>query len=331
MRGHKRYAIRFSHFLHDARPRMSTPPDPDATRRALDELLALLELEKIEENIFRGRSAPVSSETVVFGGQVAAQALTAAAQTVPPERAAHSLHAYFILPGDPGAPIVYEVDRIRNGGSFTTRRVVAIQKGKAIFNLSASFQVAETGFEHQVDMPEVPPPEELKGERTRHRAVLRQLSDRERDALSYKELRGLRARAERAWPVTFRPIDPTDPLHPEEGPPERGVWMRAAGALPDDPALHRALLAFASDFGLLRAAMRPHSLSFIQPDFLAASLDHALWLHRRRFRLDEWLLYDTDGPSASGGRGLSRGQLFTREGRLVASVAQEGLMRRRST
>jgi acyl-CoA thioesterase-2 len=311
---------------------MSTPPDPDdATRRALDGVLTLLELEKIEENIFRGPSAPISSETVVFGGQVVAQALTAAAQTVPPERAAHSLHAYFILPGDPGAPIVYEVDRIRNGGSFTTRRVVAIQKGKAIFNLSASFQVAEEGFTHRVEMPEVPPPEDLTSERARHREALQKLGEQERAALPEKTLRGLRQRAERAWPVAFRPVDPPDPLGPEEGPPERRVWMRAAGALPDDPALHRALLAFASDFGLLRAAMRPHGLSFIQPDFLAASLDHALWLHRRRVRLDEWLLYATDGPSAGGGRGLSRGQLFTRDGRLVASVAQEGLMRRRKT
>jgi acyl-CoA thioesterase-2 len=308
---------------------MNASPDTDAARQALDGLLALLELEKIEENIFRGQSAPISSEKVVFGGQVVAQALTAAARTVPPERAAHSLHAYFILPGDPDAPIVYDVDRIRNGGSFTTRRVVAIQKGEAIFNLSASFQVAEEGFEHQVEMPDVPPPEKLDDERTRHRDVLRQMNEKERDALSDKTLRGLHARAERAWPVTFRPVDPQDPLRPDEGPPERRVWMRAAGPLPDDPALHRALLAFASDFGLLRATMRPHGLSFIQPDFLAASLDHALWLHRRRFRLDEWLLYDTDGPSAGGGRGLSRGQLFTREGRLVASVAQEGLMRRR--
>lgn len=311
------------------------PPTDEATQQQmLDGLLALLELEKIEENIFRGQSAPISSETVVFGGQVVAQALVAAAQTVPGEanaqpRAAHSMHAYFILPGDPSAPIVYEVDRIRNGGSFTTRRVVAIQKGEAIFNLSASFQEAEEGFEHQVGPPDVPPPESLDDERTLRRQVLRRL---DQDAQSADEdvRRALRAWVERPWPITFRPVDPIDPLRSQERPPERRVWMRAAGALPDNPATHRALLAFASDFGLMRAAMLPHGLSFLQPDFLAASLDHALWLHRP-FRLDEWLLYATDGPSASGGRGLSRGQIFTRDGRLVASVAQEGLMRRRQS
>ena len=314
---------------------MSTPDDAstEAARHMLGGLLQLLELEKIEENIFRGQSAPISSETVVFGGQVVAQALVAAAQTVPGKanaepRAAHSLHGYFILPGDPAAPIVYDVDRIRDGGSFTTRRIVAIQKGEAIFNLSASFQTSEEGFEHQVEMPDVPPPEALKDERALRREALKQFAGKSEAAGSKKVLRALRASAERPWPVEFRPVDPLDPLRPTERPPQRHTWLRAAGSLPDVPALHRALLAFASDFGLMRAAMQPHGLAFLQPDFLVASLDHALWLHRP-FRLDEWLLYATDGPSASGGRGLSRGQIFTKDGRLVASVAQEGLMRRR--
>ena len=310
----------------DDAPPVNGDSEDARAQQALDGLVKLLELEKIEENIFRGQSAPISSETVAFGGQVVAQALVAAAQTVPADRAAHSLHAYFILPGDPEVPIVYDVDRIRNGGTFTTRRVVAIQKGEAIFNLSASFQEAEEGFEHQVEMPDVPPPEGLEDERVLRREVLRKLS---RDGNADEDmLRALRASAERAWPITFRPVEPHDPLHPEERPPARHVWMRAAGTLPDAPATHRALLAFASDFGLMRAAMLPHGLAFLQPDFMAASLDHALWLHRP-FRIDDWLLYTTDGPSASGGRGLSRGQIFTRDGRLVASVAQEGLMRRR--
>lgn len=296
-------------------------------KQMLAGLIGLLELEKIEENIFRGQSAPISSETVVFGGQVVAQALQAAARTVPEARAAHSLHAYFILPGDPAAPIVYEVDRIRNGGSFTTRRVVAVQKGRAIFNLSSSFQVAEEGFEHQVEMPDVPPPEELKSEEELRRAAYERLSA-EDGAASEEALCALRRSAERPWPVEFRLTDALDLLAPEKRPPVRNVWMRAAAALPDEPALHRALLAFASDFGFMRAAMQPHGLSFLQPDFMAASLDHALWFHRP-FRLDEWLLYATDGPTAQGGRGFNRGQFFTRDGRLVASVAQEGLMRQR--
>ncbi len=314
---------------------MNTSPEaPERTtagssgaHEALAGVVRLLELEKIEENIFRGQSAPIVGEKFVFGGQVVAQALRAAARTVPESRPPHSLHAYFILPGDPAVPIVYDVDRLRDGGSFTTRRVVAIQKGEAIFNLSASFQQEEEGFDHQVRMPDVPPPEELQSERQLRREAFERLSQTD-GAVPEKTLRALERSVEQHWPIEFRPIDPVDPLAPEERPPRRCVWLPAAGPLPDDPALHRALLAFASDFGLMQAAMRPHGLAFLQPDFLAASLDHALWLHRS-FRLDEWLLYAADGPSASGGRGLNRGQLFTRAGHFVASVVQEGLMRRR--
>ncbi len=277
------------------------------------DLLDHLTLERLEENLFRGESRDVCQKSV-FGGQVLGQALMAAGQTVE-GRLAHSLHAYFLLAGDPRAPIVYDVERIRDGRSFTTRRVVAIQHGRAIFNMSASFQVTEKGLEHQAEMPEVPGPEGL--------ANLLDLGRQAAQGAPEKIRRFLT----RERPIEFRPVDPIDPLHPEPRPPRKAVWLRAAGELPDGAPLHQAVLAYASDYTLLGTALLPHGLSFVQGQVQAASLDHAMWFHRD-FRMDEWLLYVMDSPSASNARGLSRGRIFSREGRLVASMAQEGLIRR---
>jgi acyl-CoA thioesterase-2 len=281
----------------------------------LHELLDLLRLERIEHNLFRGQSQDLGWGSI-FGGQVLGQALSAAAQTVPPERPVHSLHGYFLRQGDASKPVVYDVDCIRDGGSFTTRRVVAIQNGQAIFSMSASFQVIEDGYDHASAMPDLPGPDGLVSEA--------ELARRMADAIPQK-LRKI-ATAER--PIEIRPIEPSNPLRPETRPPQRGVWFRAVDRLPDDPAVHRYLLAYASDFHFLTTAMQPHAVSWLVPGMQVASLDHAMWFHRP-FRMDEWLLYAVDSPSASGARGLVRGQLFTREGVLVASTAQEGLMRHR--
>ncbi|MEV0703508.1 acyl-CoA thioesterase II [Saccharopolyspora sp. NPDC050389] len=275
----------------------------------LDSLVALLDLERIEENIFRGVS-PASSPVRVFGGQVAGQALVAAGRTVPPERRVHSLHAYFIRPGDPSIPIVYEVDRTRDGRSFTTRRVVAVQRGKAIFSLSASFQVDEDGIDHAEPMPEVPDPETLPTYGEQIGSMIEKLG--------------------RAQP---RPIDVryvTEPpwVSRESGPREARsqVWMRADGVLPDDDLLHVCIAAFASDMTLLDAVLARHGVYWGLDKVNGASLDHAMWFHRR-FRADEWLLYDCASPSASGARGLATGRFFSRDGQLVATVVQEGLLR----
>ncbi|WHT17770.1 acyl-CoA thioesterase II [Crossiella sp. CA-258035] len=278
----------------------------------LDRLVALLDLEKIEENIFRGVS-PSISPTRVFGGQVAGQALVAAGRTVPSERKVHSLHAYFIRGGDPRVPIVYEVDRIRDGRSFTTRRVVAVQHGKAIFSLSASFQVVEEGLEHATEMPKVAAPETLP-------------TYAERTAPYREQLK--------AWATMPRPIDVryvTDPpwVSKDSGPREQAnnqVWMRADGKLPDDDLLHVCLLAYCSDMTLLDGVLARHGLNWGSDGVIGASLDHAMWFHRP-FRADEWLLYDCVSPSASGGRGLATGRFFSADGQLVATVVQEGLMR----
>ncbi len=285
----------------------------------MDRLIQFLALERLEDNLFRGQSVDVGSGSI-FGGQVLGQALSAAQQTVGAERRAHSLHAYFILPGDVEAPVVYDVERIRDGGSFTTRRVVAVQHGRPIFNMAASFQGEEQGATHQAPMPDVPGPEGLASEGEMRRQIVHKLGERLPEPL--------RAAGGRDWPVEFRPVEAMDPLHPEAGPPRRHVWLRAGGPLPDDLGAHQHVLAMAPDWGRLGAALRPHALSFLRPDLQLASLDHALWFHRP-FRADEWLLYAMDSPSASNARGLGRGQLFTRNGTLVASVAQEGLMRLR--
>ncbi|MCO4769717.1 MAG: acyl-CoA thioesterase II [Deltaproteobacteria bacterium] len=282
----------------------------------LTELLDLLRLETIEQTVFRGRSQDLGWGRV-FGGQVLGQALSAAAQTVPDARPVHSLHAYFLRPGDAKKPIVYMVDPIRDGRSFTTRRVVALQSGKAIFNLSASFQVEQEGFEHADACPEgLPGPEGL-------------LSQSE---LSEEWTRGMpeaiRERAMATRPIEIRPIDPNNPRSPRTGLPQRRAWFRAIAALPDDPQIHRSLLAYASDFHFLTASLLPHGVSWLTPGIRMASLDHAMYFHRP-FRLDDWLLYDVESPSASAARTLVRGRFFDRDGRLVASTVQEGMVRDR--
>ncbi|MYE55681.1 MAG: acyl-CoA thioesterase II [Acidimicrobiaceae bacterium] len=274
---------------------------------ALDNVVALLDLEAIEVNIFRGRS-PDDDRQRIFGGQVAGQALVAAARTV--ERGAvHSLHAYFLRAGDPKAPVLYDVDRIRDGRSFTTRRVVAIQHGRAIFQLAASFHVAEDGYEHLEPMPDVPDPETLESRAERLRAAN---PDRPHpDRMMALDIRY----------VTTSPLDRSGPL-----PPTQRVWMRANGTLGDDEVLHTCLLTYASDMTLLDTTLAPHGTSAAHPGVMLASLDHAMWFHGP-FRADEWLLYDQHTPAASGARGLATGRVFTRDGRLVASVVQEGLIR----
>ncbi|HWM85702.1 MAG TPA: acyl-CoA thioesterase II [Kofleriaceae bacterium] len=284
--------------------------------QVLDDLVTLLALEKIEENLYRGQSQDLGWGTV-FGGQVVGQALSAAAQTVPVERQVHSLHAYFLRPGDVTRPILFEVDRIRDGGSFTTRRVVAIQAGRAIFNMSASFQRDEPGFEHQESMPEAPPPASLPTEQERAARAADRLP---RTAVQM-------ARKERAFEA--RSTDPEgDPFRPAPRAARRMVWMRTVDRLPDDPALHRYLLAYASDFAFVTTSLLPHGVSFLTPGMQIASLDHVMYFHQP-LRCDEWLLHVMDSPAAHGARGLVRGSYFTESGRLVASTVQEGLIRHR--
>jgi len=282
----------------------------------LDELVKLLALERIEENLFRGQSQDLGWGTV-FGGQVLGQALSAAVQTVPAERQVHSLHAYFLRPGNVTKPIVYDVDRIRDGSSFTTRRVVAIQSGKPIFNLAASFQKLEEGFEHQDEMPDAPPPESVPTEPARVASFAARLP------------RFLRDRATAEHPFELRIIGAADdPFLPAPGPARRMVWLRTSGRLPDDPALHHYLLAYASDNAFITTALLPHGVTWLTPGMQVASLDHVMWFHQP-FRVDEWLLNVMDSPAAHGARGLVRSRVFTQSGRLVASSAQEGLIRQR--
>ncbi|WP_329178798.1 acyl-CoA thioesterase II [Streptomyces sp. NBC_01477] len=290
---------------------MSEPNDP------LEILLNLLDLERIEEDIFRGMSRPAVVPRV-FGGQVAAQALVAAGRTVPEERGAHSLHAYFLRSGDPGAPIVYQVDRIRDGRSFTTRRVVAIQHGQPIFHLSASFQTAEEGLEHQEPMPAAPDPETLP----EAAELLPRHADKFPDPTVIDRL--LEARAA----VDLRNVE--DPPFLTAGvvrEPRSQVWFRTRGKLADDPLLHVCLATYVSDMTLLDSVLLAHGRGgWAIGDVIGASLDHAMWFHRP-FRADEWLLYDQQSPSASGGRGLGTARIYTQDGRLVVSVIQEGMIR----
>ena len=278
----------------------------------LEDLITLLQLERIEENIFRGDSRDIGSPQV-FGGQVLGQALSAAQNTVD-SRVAHSLHAYFLRRGDITAPIVYEVDRARDGGSFSNRRVVAIQHGRPILNLAASFQVPENGLEHQAGMPDVPGPEGLQ---TLHE-IARDLPD----TVPMKMRRFLTEKR----PFEFRPVRPTDFEKREKLPPINHVWVRAVDRLPEDQTLQQNLLAYVSDYELLGTSTLPHGISFIRDNVIMASLDHALWFHRK-VHIDQWHLYSINSPNASGARGLSRGQFFTEDGVLVASTSQEGLVR----
>ncbi|CAN5530930.1 acyl-CoA thioesterase II [soil metagenome] len=282
----------------------------------LDALLDILDLESLEINIYRGSNRDLGTGRV-FGGQVFAQALVAARRTVDENREAHSAHGYFILPGDLAAPIVYFVDRLRDGSSFTTRRVTAIQHGRAIFNMSASFHVAEEGPEFQMPIPDVPGPEGL----TTELELIRGMADRIPEPL--------RSIVTQDRPIDIRPIDPIDPLSTEKREPVRRAWIRAMGKLPDDLGVHQAVLAYASDHGLLVTALQPHGIAYRAPGLQLASLDHSVWMHRP-FRADEWLLYSTDSPVTYGARGFVRGTIHAQSGELVASVAQEGLMRLRA-
>ena len=284
--------------------------------RAIDDLLAILDLEQLEHNLFRGRSPQVGWQRV-FGGQVIGQALVAACRTVDVQIfQPHSLHAYFLLGGDPKVPIIYDVDRIRDGRSFVTRRVIAIQHGRPIFAMSVSFHIAEPGFEHAATMPQVPPPEDLPSEQEMKSGVLPLMPD------------PVRAYYERERPIELRPVEFQRYLSREPMEPVFNVWIRATGRLPDDPTVHQCVLAYASDMTLLDASLVAHGRTVFERSIQPASLDHALWFHRP-FRADEWLLYAQDSPSACGARGFSRGLVFARDGALVASVAQEGLIRQR--
>jgi acyl-CoA thioesterase II len=284
---------------------------------AIQDLLAILDLEQLEVNLFRGRSPQVGWQRV-FGGQVIGQALVAACRTVDVAgRPPHSLHAYFLLPGDPKVPIIYEVDRIRDGKSFTTRRVVAIQHGEAIFTMAVSFHRDEPGMSHQANMPAVPRPEELPDESEIKARVLPLMPD------------PVRRYYERERPIEWRPVELDRYLGKRIADGRFHVWIRATGRLPDEPAIHQCVLAYASDMLLLDSALIPHGRTVFEKTLMAASLDHALWFHRP-FRAEEWLLYAHDSPNLSGSRGLSRGLIFARDGTLVASVAQEGLRRERT-
>ncbi len=280
--------------------------------RLLEDLIKVMTLERLELDMFRGESRDIGSPQV-FGGQVLGQALMAATATVE-RRVVHSLHAYFLRRGDFNSPIVYEVDRARDGNHFSTRRIVAIQHGAQIFNMAASFQAGEIGLEHQLAMPDVPPPEALPDPKSHYRELSEQMPARMRRVL------------EQERPFEFRPVRLPNFLQPEKSPPLKHIWFRAVDALPDDEALHRCLLAYVSDFNLLDTALLPHGLSLVSPRVVVASIDHAMWFHRS-VRVDDWLLYATDSPSASGARGFARGSVFERDGRLVASTSQEGLLR----
>ncbi len=284
----------------------------------LQDLIQLLTLERLDTNLFRGQSHDIGTQRV-FGGQVLGQALAAANNTVE-DRLAHSLHAYFLRKGDHNAPIIYEVDRQRDGRSFSSRRVVAIQHGRPILNLAASFQHPEDGLEHQGSMPQVPPPERLKDVKEYRRELL------DRRGESVAEEAKLPRYLFHERPFEFRPVQLPQFIDPEPREPRANIWFRTAGRLPDDDNLHRNMLAYVSDYYLIGTATRPHGYSVFSKELQLASLDHALWF-QRPFRVDEWLLYSIESPSASGARGLSRGQIFRRDGVLAAVVAQEGVMR----
>jgi acyl-CoA thioesterase-2 len=292
------------------------PNDSPGESSPIERLIDLLDLESIEVNIFRGIS-PEDCSQRVFGGQVLGQALVAASRTTD-GRICHSLHAYFLVGGDPKVPILYEVDRSRDGASFSSRRVVAIQHGRQIFHMSASFQIEEPGFEHQLDPPSVPPPDSLPSE------------DDFRHKYAHLIPPDHRAHFLRKRPIEIRPVDGEEIFRNPARPPRQAFWMRAIGKLPPDMALHQCVLAYASDMTLLETSLLPHGIWWFDSRLQIASIDHAMWFHGA-FRADEWLLYVHDSPSASGARGFNRGLIYTADGRLVASVAQEGLIRLRDS
>jgi acyl-CoA thioesterase-2 len=283
--------------------------------QVLGDLLSLLDLETIEEGLYRGDSQDLGFKAV-FGGQVMGQALSAAKETVVEERLVHSLHSYFLRPGDASKPIVYDVENIRDGKSFSTRRVKAIQNGKPIFYMTVSFHNEEPGVMHQASMPNVPGPENLRSSLEFYRENASLIPEKIRDKVLCDK------------PIEMRPVNFQSPFKPEVTLANRYVWFKANGEMPNDPRIHKYLLAYASDFEFLPTALQPHGLSFMQPNMQVATIDHAMWFHRE-FRMDEWILYAVDSPSASGGRGLVRGQFFNQDGVLIASTMQEGLIRQR--
>ncbi|WP_417548349.1 acyl-CoA thioesterase [Marinobacter segnicrescens] len=282
----------------------------DVTR----ELVELMDLAPIGDDHFQGQSEDLGFPNL-FGGQVLGQALMATTRTIE-DRMPHSMHAYFLRPGNARAPIDYEVQRVRDGGSFSVRRVIARQEGKEILTGSVSFQVEEDGFDHQIDMPDVPDPMSLKTEQELNRELLDRVPEKFHSQLT------------RNRPIEIRPVDPVNPLDPDKRSPHKQSWFRAQGELPDDRILHCCLLAYASDFAFLGTSLNPHGVTFMTPSMQVASLDHAIWFHRD-LRMDDWLLYDKDSPSAAGGRGFNRGSVFNQDGILVASTAQEALIRQR--
>lgn len=279
----------------------------------LSDLLSLLELEKLEESLFRGRSQDIGLRNV-FGGQVIGQALSASRQTVENDRSLHSFHSYFTLPGDANKPIVYNVENIRDGRSISTRRIKAIQNGKTIFFMTASFHREAEGFDHQATMPNVAMPENLSSELEFNRLHADKIPEAIRKKFTCDR------------PIEMRPVEVYNPLKPKKSDPFRNIWMKAVGNLPDDPGIHMYLLAYASDFGFLVTAGQPHGVSLMTPKFQMATIDHSMWFHRK-FRFDDWLLYNVESPSASNERGFVQGKIFNRDGELVASSAQEGIMR----
>ena len=283
--------------------------------QVLQDLLNLLDLETIEEGLYRGQSQDLGF-AALFGGQVMGQALCAAKKTLAEDRQVHSLHSYFLRPGDAHKPIVYDVENIRDGKSFSTRRVQAIQYGKPIFYMTASFQVAEEGIEHQSTMPDVPGPEGLISDLDVHRKHAELIPE------------ALRSKFTSDKPILMRFVTDYNPFNPQKTEAKRYVWLKANGEMPDDLRIHKYLLAYASDFNFLPTALQPHGLSFASPKMQMATIDHAMWFHRD-FRMDDWVLYAIDSPSASNARGLVRGQVFNRQGQLVASTIQEGLIRKR--
>lgn len=281
--------------------------------QALEKLLDLLDLEKIEEGIFRGQSEDLGLRQV-FGGQVVGQAIYAAKQTVPIDRLVHSFHSYFLRPGDSSKPIIYDVETLRDGNSFSARRVSAIQNGKPIFYMTASFQSQEEGLEHQNTMPDVPPPEGLMSETEIARQFAHLIPEKVREKFIGHQ------------PIEMRPVKFHNPLQGSVEEPNRYVWFRANGKMPDDLRIHQYLLGYASDFNFLLTALQPHGIGFLEPGVQIATIDHSMWFHRP-FRLDDWLLYAVESTSASGARGFVRGQIYTREGVLIASTVQEGVIR----
>lgn len=282
---------------------------------AMGEVLNTLDLERLEMNLYRGVSPQERSQRV-FGGQVIGQAMVAAARTVEEgaARPAHSLHCYFLRPGDPKVPIIYEVDRIRDGRSFTTRRVVAIQHGRAIFTMAVSYHIREDGFEHQIDMPDVPGPEDLKNEIELREGMLDKMPEEFREHFV------------RERPLEMRPVNPKDMMNPKKAPPYQNVWFRATAPVPREEILQQCVLAYASDMTLLDTSSIPHGLSWFSGRLQSASLDHAMWFHHP-IDMNEWMLYAQDSPAATGARGFNRGSIYSQGGKLVASVVQEGLMR----